>query len=235
VLEIGPGLGALTLALLDTGAAVTAVEIDRYLLPALEETVGERGARVIHADAMTLDWSTVLGDDDWTVVANLPYNVATPLLADLLDFVPQVKRMLVMVQKEVAERLAATPRTPAYGAVSVKIAYWATARVVGTVPASVFLPQPKVESGLVEIERRPIPAIDPHVVTHEQLFMLVRTGFGHRRQMLRRTLSSLVSADAFAAAGVNPQARPEELDVFAWGRLAEAALEMPVNPAAAPD
>ena len=132
------------------------------------------------------------------LVANLPYNVATPLVADLLDGVPQIERMLVMVQREVAERFAAAPRTPAYGAVTVKVAYWATARIVGHVPASVFVPRPNVESALVEIDRRQPPATDP-----DALFALVRTAFGQRRKMLRRSLAGVVSAEQFAAAGVD--------------------------------
>ena len=155
------------------------------------------------------------------LVANLPYNVATPLVADLLDRVPAISRMLVMVQREVAERLAAGPGDEAYGAVSVKVAYWATASVAGLVPASVFVPVPNVESALVRIERRETPAVGPDVEP-EALFGLVGTGFGQRRKMLRRSLAGVVTAAAFAAADVNPEARPEELDVVAWGRLAAA-------------
>jgi 16S rRNA (adenine1518-N6/adenine1519-N6)-dimethyltransferase len=220
VVEIGAGLGSLTLALAETGASVTAIEIDRYLLPVLRSVVEPAGVTVVGGDALRLDWSAVLGESQWVLVANLPYNVATPLVADLLDGVPQIERMLVMVQKEVGERLAAAPRTSAYGAVSVKVAYWATARIVGTVPPTVFVPQPKVDSALVSIERRAVPAVDPAVVSADRLFEVVRAGFAQRRKMLRRSLSSVVSVDAFARAGVAPEARPEELDVEAWGRLA---------------
>jgi 16S rRNA (adenine1518-N6/adenine1519-N6)-dimethyltransferase len=141
---------------------------------------------------------------------------------DLLDSAPRIGRMLVMVQREVAERMTASPRSPAYGAVSVKVAYWATARIAGYVPATVFLPRPNVESALVEITRRPQPAVTG--VAAADLFGLVRTGFAHRRQMLRRTLAGIVSPDQFAAAGVAPTARPEELAVEDWGRLAAAVL-----------
>ena len=154
VVEIGAGLGALTRALLETGATVTAVEIDRGLAAVLNVEVAPLGATVVHADALKMDWPMLLGDKRWTLVANLPYNVATPLVCDLLDQVPQIERMLVMVQREVAERLAAAPGSAAYGAVSVKVAYWATAAVVGKVPATVFLPRPNVESALVAITRR---------------------------------------------------------------------------------
>jgi 16S rRNA (adenine1518-N6/adenine1519-N6)-dimethyltransferase len=220
VVEIGAGLGSLTLALAETGARVTAVEVDRGLAAALRTVVARQpNVRVVEADAMTLDWDAVLGADGAVLVANLPYNVATPLVADVLDDVPRVTRMLVMVQREVAERFAAAPRTPAYGAVSVKIAYWASARIVGLVPASVFLPRPNVESALVEIVRHEPPAVDPAV-----LFPLVRTAFNQRRKMLRRSLAGTVTPEQFAAARVEPTARPEELDVAAWSALAGAAF-----------
>ena len=218
VVEIGAGLGSLTLALVETGAAVTAVEIDRHLVPLLRETVEPAGAQVVEADAMTLDWGAMLGDDGaWVLVANLPYNVATPLVADLLDGVPAISRMLVMVQREVGERLAAKVGDDAYGAVSVKVAYWAHATMAGLVPPSVFLPRPNVDSALVAIERRPAPAVD---ADPERLFTLVRAGFGQRRKMLRRALAGVVDDACFEQAGVAPTARAEELDVEAWGRLA---------------
>ena len=216
VVEIGAGLGSLTLALRETGAEVTSIEIDHHLVPLLRETVEPHGVTVVEADAMDLDWPSLLSTERWVLVANLPYNVATPLVADLLDGVPQIVRMLVMVQREVGERLAARVGDEQYGAVSVKVAYWAQAKVVGRVPPTVFIPQPKVESALVHIERRPVPAVD---VEPEPLFALVRAGFGQRRKMLRRSLSGLVRDDAFACAGVRPEARAEELDVHAWGRL----------------
>jgi 16S rRNA (adenine1518-N6/adenine1519-N6)-dimethyltransferase len=223
VLEIGAGIGSLTLALVESGASVTAVEIDKHLIPALEAVVGSTDVRVVHADAMTMDWPELLGRDSrWVLVANLPYNVATPLVADLLDGVPAIDRMVVMVQKEVAERLVAKVGDSAYGAVSVKVAYWAEASIVGKVPPSVFVPRPKVESALVSIERRPAPAVDPALADRELLFELVRTAFGQRRKMLRRSLSGRVSDAQFTTAGVKPDARAENLDVQDWGRLAAA-------------
>lgn len=221
VLEIGPGLGSLTLALVETGAAVTAVEVDRHLVPVLRANVEPLGVTVVEADAMAADWATILaGVERWHLVANLPYNVATPLVLDLLDHVPAITSMLVMVQREVAERLAAPAGDRTYGIPSVKVAYWATARVVGRVPASVFVPPPKVESALVRIERRPAPAVTADA---DRLFALVRTAFGQRRKMLRRSLAGLVDDAQYAAAGVRPDARPEELDIVAWGALAAAA------------
>ena len=217
VIEIGAGLGSLTLALAETGAAITAVEVDRHVLPVLRSVVEPAGVTVVEGDALRLDWGPLLGGGPWVLVANLPYNVATPLVADLLDGVPAIARMLVMVQREVGERLAAAVGDEAYGAVSVKVAYWATARIVGRVPATVFVPRPKVESALVEIVRRPAPAVE---VDADRLFELVRTGFGQRRKMLRRSLAGLVETDAFACAGIRPESRAEELAVEDWGRLA---------------
>ena len=219
VVEVGAGIGALTLALVDAGAEVTAVELDRHLLPVLGEVLAGTDPRptVVHADALDLDWPALLaGADRWHLVANLPYNVATPLVLDLLDQVPAIDRMLVMVQREVGERLSAVPGTKAYGIPSVKVAYWAEAAMVGRVAANVFWPKPKVESALVRIERRPAPATsaDP-----DALFALVRAGFGHRRKMLRGALAGLVEAETFERANVSPEARAEELSVEDWGRL----------------
>jgi 16S rRNA (adenine1518-N6/adenine1519-N6)-dimethyltransferase len=219
VVEIGAGLGSLTLALAETGAEVTAIEVDHGLVEVLTEVVaGHENVVVVEADATTLDWDRVLGGQDgWTLVANLPYNVATPLVADVLDHVPAISRMLVMVQREIAERLAAEPRGAAYGAVSVKVAYWASARIVGDVPASVFVPRPNVDSALVAIARRQPPDVAP-----EPLFDLVRTAFNQRRKMLRRSLRDVVTPEQFAAAAVEPTARPEELGLDDWCRLSVA-------------
>jgi 16S rRNA (adenine1518-N6/adenine1519-N6)-dimethyltransferase len=220
VVEIGAGLGSLTLALADTGALVTAMEVDAGLVSVLRDVVADRdNVSVVEADAMRADWSVLLGGGDhWTLVANLPYNVATPLVCDLLDGVPAIESMLVMVQREVGERLAAPAGNKQYGAVSVKVAYWATARIVGHVPASVFVPRPNVESALVRIERREPPAVD-----REGLVALVRTAFGQRRKMLRRSLAGVVDPAVFAAADVSPEARPEQLAIDDWVRLTNAA------------
>jgi 16S rRNA (adenine1518-N6/adenine1519-N6)-dimethyltransferase len=222
VVEIGAGLGSLTLALAETGADVTAIEVDHGLVRALAEVVGDLDrVTVVEADAMTVHWANLLGDHDhWVLVANLPYNVATPLVADLLDRVPAIDRMLVMVQREVAERLAAGPGSAAYGAVSVKITYWADARIVGEVPASVFVPRPNVDSALVAITRRPPPDVPA-----ERLFALVRAAFAQRRKMLRRSLRDLVTPEQFAVAAVEPTARPEELGLVEWCRLTVATGE----------
>ena len=220
VVEIGAGLGSLTLALAETGADTVAVEVDDSLLPLLTGNLsGCDNVRIVHADAMRIDWEELLaGHDEWTLVANLPYNVATPLVADILDFVPRVTRLLVMVQKEVGERFCASPSTEAYGALTVKVAFHAQARIVGLVPASVFLPRPNVESALVEITRHAAP-LDAHVDT-DRLFSLVRGGFAKRRKMLRGALAGRVTLAQFESAGIAPTSRAEELTVHDWLRLA---------------
>ena len=219
VVEVGAGLGSLTLALAERGADVIAIEVDAGLADALHEVVADvPNVRIVHADAMELDWEALLGSGGgWALVANLPYNVATPLVADLLDGVPAIERMLVLVQREVAERMTARTNTPAYGAVSVKVAFWADARIVADVPASVFVPRPNVESALVELVRHQPPAVDA-----QTLFDLVRAAFGQRRKMLRRSLAERVTTEQFAAAGVAPTARPEDLGLEEWVRLATA-------------
>jgi 16S rRNA (adenine1518-N6/adenine1519-N6)-dimethyltransferase len=227
VVEIGAGLGSLTMALVERGARVTAVEVDRGLVPVLRSLVEPAGVRVVEGNALTLDWDAVLdgpppGADvgGWVLVANLPYNVATPLVVTLLERVAAIGRMLVMVQAEAGQRMAAAPGDGVYGAVSVKVSYWAEAAIVGRVPPTVFYPRPRVDSVLVAIRRRPTPAVSPDVVSYARFCEVVGAGFGQRRKMLRRSLAGVVGAGAFTGAGVAPDARAEELDVHAWGRLA---------------
>lgn len=220
VVEVGAGLGSLTLALAETGARVTAVEMDRRLVPILREIVEPEGVRVVEGDARTVDWGALLDDSGWALVANLPYNIATPLILDLLADVPAIGRMLVMVQREAGERLAARAGNSAYGIPSVKVAYWGEARVVGRVPATVFVPQPRVESVLVRIVRHAAPPVD---VDRGRLFRLVEAGFGQRRKMLRRSLAGLVDAGGFARAGVAPEARAEDLSLDEWAALVRGA------------
>lgn len=220
VIEIGPGLGSLTLGLCRTGATVTAVEIDRYLLEPLRHTVGEYEdsgrLRIINGDVMELDWGAVLEPGrSYSVVANLPYNIATPLILDLLESQPAMKRWVVMVQREAGERLVAEPGSRTYGIPSVLVAMRASARLAGQVPAGLFFPRPKVESALVVIERRAEPDVDTTRLTR-----LVKTAFGQRRKMLRRSLGSMLNVDAIEAAGVDPTARPEQLSLDQWVSLA---------------
>jgi len=223
VVEVGAGLGSLTLALVECGARVTAIEIDKYVLPVLREVVAGHNVDVVDADALTIDWNSVVAPGERaTLVANLPYNVGTLILANVLEQAPQIDRMVVMVQKEVAQRLVASVGSKAYGALSVKVSYHANARMLGTVPPTVFVPQPDVDSALVLLERHKVPIVDVNTAGEDEIFALVRAGFGQRRKMLRRSLGDLVDADTFERAGIAPTARAEELDVVAWGRLAAA-------------
>ena len=223
VVEIGAGLGSLTLELGRSGAEVVAVEVDRHLVPVLRSVLeGVPNVRVVEGDGLHLDWQRLLGSGGpWSLVANLPYNVATPIVLSVLERAPEVSSMLVMVQREVGERLAAAPAERAYGAVSVKVRYWAHAAVVGAVPPTVFIPRPSVDSALVRIDRRDAPAVAPSLVTYERLRAVVDAGFAHRRKMLRHSLAGVVALGRFAEAGVAPTARPGELDVAQWGALAQ--------------
>jgi 16S rRNA (adenine1518-N6/adenine1519-N6)-dimethyltransferase len=153
------------------------------------------------------------------LVANLPYSVATPLVLDLLRDVPAIGRMLVMVQREAGERLVAVPGARNFGAVSVRVDYFATAAIVGRVSPGVFLPRPNVESVLVDLVRRESPAIDPDVASYAEIDLLLRAGFGGRRKMLRRSLEGFVDETTFAAAGIDGRSRAEELGIEEWGKL----------------
>ncbi len=221
VVEIGAGLGSLTTALAECGAQVVAVEIDHRLAAVLREQVAPWPVTVVEADALRLNWDELLGPQDhsrnWKLVGNLPYNVATPLVLHVLEHVPQVESLFIMVQREVAERLVAIPGDASYGAVSVKVAYWSHATLAGRVPATVFIPQPRVESELVRIGPR---RADADRSFYPRFESIVRAGFAQRRKMLRRSLARAVAPEAFAFAGVSPEARAEELGLEAWSRLA---------------
>ena len=220
VVEVGPGIGSLTVELADAGVHVRAIEVDRHLVPILEEVVEGRDVEVVHGDAMRVDWRAHLGAEPWVMVANLPYNVATPLVIGVLESAPMVERILVMVQREVGERMAASAGDDAYGAMSVKVAYYASAQVVGTVSPNVFVPKPKVESALVKLVRHDRPPVD--VRDADAMFALVRAGFATRRKTLRNTLEGRVDAEQFARAHVDPQARAETLSLADWARLVDA-------------
>jgi 16S rRNA (adenine1518-N6/adenine1519-N6)-dimethyltransferase len=224
VLEIGAGLGSLTIALQETGANVLAIETDRALIPALRDVVeGLKGVRIVHADAMRADWRRLLGGRRWTMASNLPYNVAVPVVMDLLVAAPKVDPLVVMVQREVGERLVARPGEEAFGAVSLRVAYRASAKLLRRVPPSVFWPEPKVESVLVRLERQPPPV----AVSEERLFRLVEEGFGQRRKtmanaLVRLGLGRAAALEALAGAGLGAQVRAEELGLEEFARLSEA-------------
>nr|WP_051114273.1 16S rRNA (adenine(1518)-N(6)/adenine(1519)-N(6))-dimethyltransferase RsmA [Actinopolymorpha alba] len=228
VLEIGPGLGSLTLALLRTAARVVAVEIDTRLAEALPATVAHFAPEyadrltVVHADALRL---TQLPEPlPSAMVANLPYNVAVPVLLEVLERFPSVRHGLVMVQLEVAERLAAVPGSKVYGVPSVKAAWYAEVRKAGLVGRTVFWPQPHVDSGLVAFARRPAPVT---TASREQVFAVIDAAFAQRRKTLRAALATLAGSPAQAEAalrqaGIDPSARGERLDVTEFARIAEA-------------
>jgi len=224
VLEIGPGVGALSLALLDAGARLIAVEVDRSLEPVLSEVLAGRDARLLFADAMKVDYRRLLGAEPTALVANLPYQIATPLVLDLLTDVPAVQSFTVMVQREVGERLAAPPGAEAYGAVSVKVAFLAEARVVSKVSRRVFYPMPEVESVVVRIERRGQPGAR---VARARLFRVIDAGFAQRRKTIRRALRGAGwdpddVERALDTAGVRGEARAETLGVPEFAALARA-------------
>jgi len=232
VLEVGPGLGSLTLALLEAGPArVVAVEIDRALAAELPVTLAARAPRladrvtVIHADALGVRETDLAGPRNLPpdlLVANLPYNVAVPVLLHLLAALPALARGLVMVQAEVADRICAAPGSRVYGAPSVKVAWFAAARPAGTVPRTVFWPVPNVDSRLVALRRHDPPAV---TVGREEVFAVVDAAFGQRRKTLRAALSGWAGSAPEAerllrAAGIDPAARGEALGVAQFARLA---------------
>jgi 16S rRNA (adenine1518-N6/adenine1519-N6)-dimethyltransferase len=226
VIEIGAGLGSLTVALAATGADVIAVEFDDALVPALEEVTARLPAvRVVRADAMKLDWRAQLdgGGPPWTLCANLPYNIAVPLVLDTLAEVPAIARWVVMVQREVGERLTASPGDEHFGAVSLRVAYRASGAIARRVPAAVFWPPPNVDSVLVRLDRLERPAVD---VDERSLWRVVDGAFAERRKTMRNALRRLgldgSEADAVLdGAGVEPNARPEELGLVAFAAIAE--------------
>jgi 16S rRNA (adenine1518-N6/adenine1519-N6)-dimethyltransferase len=235
VLEVGPGLGSLTLALLEHAGRVVAVEVDPRLaaaLPATVERFGPAGAdrlTVLECDALRL--RDLPGPAPTALVANLPYNVAVPVLLHLLATLPSLRHGLVMVQAEVADRLAAPPGSRTYGVPSVKAAWFADVRRAGSVSRHVFWPVPNVDSGLVAWTRRDPPAT---TATREQVFAVVDAAFSQRRKTLRSALSRLAGSapaagDALERAGVAPGSRGESLGVGDFARVA-AALASTARP-----
>src|SRR5512144_3029283 len=227
VVEVGPGLGSLTLARLPEGAHVTAGGADPPLAAALPETV--RSLAPAYADRLTLVHADALrvrelpGPPPTALVANLPYNVSVPVLLHLLALLPSLRKGLVMVQSEVADRLAAEPGSRTYGVPSVKAAWYADVRRAGAIGRNVFWPAPNVDSGLVAWERRDPPAVS---VTREEVFAVVDAAFAQRRKTLRSTLKNMAGAAeaaeaALAHAGISPMARGEALGVEDFARVAE--------------
>jgi len=233
VLEVGPGFGSLTLPLLAAAGRVIAVEVDRTLAARLPLTVAERapalaaGLTVVTADAARV--TELPGPQPTALVANLPYNVAVPVVLHLLATVPSLRRGLVMVQAEVADRMCAPPGSRTYGVPSAKLAWFAAARKAGAVPRAVFWPVPRVDSGLVELIRRDEPPARD--VSREAVFAVIDAAFSQRRKTLRSALAAWAGSAAGAegllrAAGVDPGVRGEALGIEDFARIA-AAREQP--------
>lgn len=217
VVEVGAGTGTLTKALAATGARVVAYEVDPRLMPVLEVVLADTDVEVRNQDVSKVDLGETLGDGSWTMVANLPYNVGTPLVLEVLRHVPEVTDLVVMVQREVADRLVADPGAKAYGLPSIITRLNGEARLAFTVPPNVFFPVPEVESAVVKIERI---AADPLA---EEAIALAAIAFQQRRKMLRRSLAEALpdAASACRAAGFVETARPEELTAADFISLAE--------------
>ncbi|GAB4010226.1 16S rRNA (adenine(1518)-N(6)/adenine(1519)-N(6))-dimethyltransferase RsmA [Nocardioides ultimimeridianus] len=228
VLEVGPGLGSLTLALLEVGASVTAVELDEALAAALPGTIADFAPdaadrlRVVHADALRV--TDIPGEPPTALVANLPYNVSVPVLLHLMALLPSLRHGLVMVQSEVADRLAAPPGSKTYGVPSAKAAWYAEVRRAGAIGRNVFWPAPNVDSGLVAWTHREPPTT---AVSREAVFVVIDAAFAHRRKAMRGALRELAgSAEAaeaaLIAAGIDPLARGESLGIDGFVAIAEA-------------
>lgn len=228
VLEVGPGLGSLTLALLEKAKHVVVVEIDPRLAEKLPHTIAafapgrEGDVTVVQADALTI---TELPCEPTKLVANLPYNVSVPVVLHLLEYFPSIQEVLVMVQAEVADRLAATPGSKIYGVPSVKASWYGQTSRAGAIGRNVFWPAPNVDSGLVRIERRETPGDE---ALRKSVFAIVDSAFGQRRKTLRSSLASALGSstridDVLARAGVDSGLRGEQLDLNDFVAIAQAA------------
>lgn len=219
VVEIGAGTGTLTRALAAAGARVVAYEVDPGLARVLEEVTEGLTVEVRVEDVTDVDFTSALEGHGWSLVANLPYNVGTPVVLDIMQGVPAVGRFVVMVQREVAERFVAAPGSGAYGLPSVIASIHTDARLAFTVPPQVFVPPPKVDSAVVVMDRKAAPPLADRAVK------LARAGFGQRRKMLRGSLSTVLEEPAalLEAAGIDPTSRAEELTPEDFLRLARVA------------
>jgi 16S rRNA (adenine1518-N6/adenine1519-N6)-dimethyltransferase len=229
VVEIGAGTGTLTAALLAEGADVTAIEIDRELVELLHSRDELRGAHVVEADALEFDYASYAAAGPWRVAGNLPYNVATPLILRFCEMESGPQSLTVMIQKDVAERLAAKPGTAAYGSLTVAVGYAMQVRREFTLGPGSFYPQPKVHSTVVRIERRERPAVHPHDLA--LFWKVVRGAFAYRRKTLANSLILSLGFDrarverAIAASELSPEQRGERLDLDDFARLADGLAE----------
>jgi len=223
VLEVGPGFGFLTRSLAAAGAQVLALETDRALEPVLAEILAEYlrtgQVRLVWQDATAADWGQLLpAGCAWKLVANLPYNIATRLILEILEHVPALTELTAMVQLEVAERLAATAGSSSYAIPSVKLAWWARAKILQTIPPAAFFPTPKVTSAILQITRQKVA----RPVRYEALCRLVEPAFRQRRKMLKNSLQGIIASEIFEQAGIAATDRPGDLDLEAWVRLVAA-------------
>lgn len=235
VVEVGPGLGSLTLALLEAGARVTAVEIDPKLAAALADTVARKAPEavdrltVVHRDALDI---TALDEEPQALVANLPYNVSVPVILHFLEIFPSLERVLVMVQAEVADRIAAPPGSRTYGVPSAKAAWYTATRRAGDVGRAVFWPVPRVDSALVLMDRRDQPET---TASREEVFAVIDAAFAQRRKGLRGALSGLAGSgalaeEALARVGIAPLTRGEQLGIEDFARIAESLAQAQAAP-----
>ncbi|RST71127.1 16S rRNA (adenine(1518)-N(6)/adenine(1519)-N(6))-dimethyltransferase RsmA [Siminovitchia acidinfaciens] len=235
VIEIGPGIGALTEHLARTAKKVVAYEIDQRLLPILADTLSPyENVKVIHEDVLKADINQMIDEEfadvkDIMVVANLPYYVTTPIILKLLEKNLPIRGIVVMLQKEVGDRIAAKPGTKEYGSLSIAIQYYTTAETVMIVPKSVFIPQPNVDSAVIRMLLRESPAVS---VKNERFFFnIAKMSFAQRRKTLMNNLTSGLPdgkkrkseiADALDAAGIEPSRRGETLSMGEFGTLSDA-------------
>lgn len=239
VVEIGPGMGSLTQGLAENAGQVLAVELDKSLIPILRESFAEyKNVNIVQGDALKVDYNSLLkplyekGDyrEGFVVVANLPYYITTPITMNLLEGNYPWRRLVLMVQKEVADRMRAKPGTKDYGALSIGVQYRAAAAVAMRIPPTVFIPRPAVDSAIIVLDRLEKPAVE--VKDEKLLFCLVAAAFGQRRKTLNNSLSGglrlekAVVAEALAKAEIAPDRRGETLSLAEFGRLADALAEL---------
>ena len=227
VIEVGAGLGTLTMALSEAASQVVAVELDRKLVPALQRvTGGLPNVTVVQADALGLDWAGLLAGRPHRLVSNLPYNIATPLVATLLAEVPAIFDITAVVQREAGERFAAPPGSKTYGGISVLVAYYCAIKAMGKVPPTVFWPQPSVDSVVVRMSRHPPPV----EVNPEKLMKVVRAAFSQRRKTIRNSLPAALGLDLaevqdlLRRSGVDSSRRAESLTLEEFARIANEMI-----------
>jgi 16S rRNA (adenine1518-N6/adenine1519-N6)-dimethyltransferase len=225
VLEIGPGTGQLTQALVDRRADVTAIEIDRDMVALLQARADIKPVHIVHADALAFDYEALVGNEPWYMTGNLPYNIATPLIMHLIQMTNAPQTLVVMVQKEVAERFLARPSTAAYGSLSVAVQYKMVVEKAFTLKPNAFYPRPKVDSAVVRLVRRTTPVV--HVIDENTFLQVVRGAFAYRRKTLANSLSlalgvrRAVIAQALQYVGLDTEIRGEQLAIADFARLAD--------------